>query len=76
MPGPEMDAWLLEHRVTYPVYYDLDGDAGDAFGVDHIPAVFVLDGDGLVRFEDSSIEGVWRQLEALGLLVGGWRTNS
>ena len=76
MPGPEMDAWLLEHRVTYPVYYDLDGDAGDAFGVDYIPAVFVLDGDGLVRFEDSSIEGVWRQLEALGLLVGGWRTNS
>ena len=71
MPGPEMDAWLLEHRVTYPVYYDLDGDAGDAFGVDGIPAVSVLDGDGLVRFEDSNIEGVWRQLEALGLLVGG-----
>lgn len=70
MPGPRMDAWLLEHRVTYPVYYDLDGDAAEAFGLDGIPAVFVLDGDGLVRFEDSHTEGVWRQLEALGLLVG------
>ncbi|MYI07775.1 MAG: redoxin domain-containing protein [Gemmatimonadetes bacterium] len=70
LPGPEMDAWLRDRRVTYPVYYDLEGDAWDAFGVEYIPAVFVLDANGLVRFEHSHIEGVWRQLEALGLLAG------
>lgn len=67
-PGPEMEAWLQQHLVTYPVYYDLDQEAAGVLGVNTIPAVFVVDADGLVRFEDSSIAAVWRQLEALGLL--------
>lgn len=67
VPGAGMDAWLRDRRVTYPVYYDLDGEAWAAFGAEYIPAVFVLDENGLVRFEHSHIEGVWRQLEALGL---------
>ena len=67
-PGPGMEAWLAQRRVTYPVYYDLDGEAADAFGVEPIPAVFVLDGDGAVRFDSTHIAAVPRQLEALGLL--------
>ncbi len=67
-PGPEMDAWLRQRRVTYPVYYDLDGQAGDIFGVKTVPAVFVLDGAGAVRFDSTHIAAVPRQLEALGLL--------
>lgn len=67
-PGPEMEAWLTQRRVTYPVYYDLDGEAGEVFDVETIPVVFVLDGDGAVRFESTHIAAVPRQLEALGLL--------
>ena len=75
VPGAEMDAWLRDRRVTYPVYYDLDGEAWSAFGAEYISAVFVLDANGLVRFEHSHVEGVWRQLEALGLLAGGRRSE-
>lgn len=67
-PGPEMDAWLTGRNVTYAVYYDLDAEAGDVFGVETIPVVFVLDGEGAVRFESTHIAVVPRQLEALGLL--------
>ena len=62
-----MDAWLHQRRVTYPVFYDLDGEAGAVFSVDSIPAIFVLDADWLVRFEFSHIgemRGSGRQLPA------------
>ncbi|MDE2679139.1 MAG: TlpA disulfide reductase family protein [Gemmatimonadota bacterium] len=68
-PDPGIEDWLMQHGVTYPVYYDLGGGAWDAFGVRAIPAEFVLDGDGELRFAATSLGEVPRQLEALGLLV-------
>ena len=67
-PGPEMDDWLKNRGVTYPVYYDLDREAREAFGVSAISASFVLDPEGRVRFAHSHTAEIRRQLEALGLL--------
>ena len=67
-PGPEMDDWLRKRGVTYPVYYDLDREAREAFGVSAISASFVLDPEGRVRFAHSHTAEIRRQLEALGLL--------
>ena len=67
-PGPEMDDWLKNRGVTYPVYYDLDREARNAFGVSAISVSFVLDSEGRVRFAHSHVAEIRRQLEALGLL--------
>lgn len=69
-PGPETDERMRVRGVTLPVYYDLDEEARDAFGVSAIPASFVLDADGQVRFAFSDIAAIPRQLEVLELLAG------
>lgn len=63
--GAEMDAFIEERGITYPVYYDLEDDAADAFGVYAIQANFVLDGQGLVRFERSALVDIPRQVDVL-----------
>ncbi|WP_423926670.1 peroxiredoxin family protein [Candidatus Palauibacter sp.] len=64
-PGAEMDAFIEERGITYPVYYDLADDATGAFGVYAIQANFVLDPRGRVRFERSAIVDIPRQVGAL-----------
>lgn len=64
-PGAEMDAFIEERGITYPVYYDLEDDATAAFGVYAIQANFVLDAEGRVRFERSALVDIPRQVGAL-----------
>ena len=73
LPGPGMDDFIEARGVTYPVYYDLEREASNAFGVSAIPANFVLDADGSVRFAYTEIEQVPIQLAALRRVEGASR---
>ncbi|MDE0075291.1 MAG: TlpA disulfide reductase family protein [Gammaproteobacteria bacterium] len=67
-PGPGMEEFIAARGVSYPVYYDLDAEAQNAFGVSGTPAYFVLDASGNVRFAFSHVSDIPRQLEALAQL--------
>lgn len=69
-PGPDMEEFIEDRGVTYPVYYDLGAEAKNAFGVSGIPSYFVLDASGTVRFAFSQVADIPRQLEALVQLQG------
>jgi peroxiredoxin len=64
-PSAEMAAFIEERGITYPVYYDLEDDATDAFGVYAIQANFVLDAKGRVRFERPELVDIPRQVGLL-----------
>ncbi len=64
-PGADMDAFIAEHGIDYPVYHDLEDSATDAFGVSAIQTNFVLDAEGRVRFPRTELVDVPRQVEAL-----------
>jgi len=36
-------------RISWPVVHDVDGAIDEAWGVTHIPTVYVLDADGVIR---------------------------
>ncbi len=63
--GPDMEAFIAARGVDYPVYYDLGAEATNALGVSAIPAYFVLDASGNVRFAYSQVSDIPRQLAAL-----------
>ena len=65
LPGPGMDDFIRNRGVSYPVYYDLAREASNVFGISAIPANFVLDATGTVRFAFSEIAEVPLQVEAL-----------
>lgn len=65
LPGPGMDDFIRTRGVSYPVYYDLAREASNGFGISAIPANFVLDAAGTVRFAFSEIAEVPLQVEAL-----------
>ena len=64
-PGPEMDAFIEERGITYPVYHDLVSDATGVFDVFGVQTNFVLDADGKVRFERSELVDIPRQVQSL-----------
>ncbi len=64
-PGADMDTFIEEHGIDYPVYHDLEDSATGAFGVFAIQVNFVLDAEGRVRFERSELVDIPRQVEAL-----------
>ena len=41
-------AWIAENGYTYPVYYDIRGEATRAGAVSYLPMVYVLDAEGNV----------------------------
>lgn len=46
----EVAAYLLEQGVSYPVVNDPEGGLAKRYGVSGVPATFILDADGTVRF--------------------------
>ncbi|MYG81989.1 MAG: redoxin domain-containing protein [Gemmatimonadetes bacterium] len=64
-PGADMDAFIEEHGIDYPVYHDLVDSATDALGVSAIQTNFVVDAEGRVRFARTELVDIPRQVEAL-----------
>ena len=54
-------------KITWPNWYDGGGDGQRAiaalYHVQGIPAVYVLDGDGIIRFKDVRGEALDRAVE-------------
>src|SRR5713101_2972113 len=46
------DALMLDQRMTWPSWWDGDGAIRDAWRIDYLPSVFVLDGAGVIRYLD------------------------
>jgi thiol-disulfide isomerase/thioredoxin len=46
----EVVAYLREQGVSYPVVNDPEGSLAKRYGVSGVPATFILDADGTVRF--------------------------
>jgi peroxiredoxin len=44
----EAERYVRDAKLTFPVLWDHDGKAGDAYGVDGIPMLFVIDESGRV----------------------------
>ncbi len=49
-PAPEVAAYLEEAGLAWPAIADATGVLAGRYGVRGVPAVFVLDGDGDIRF--------------------------
>lgn len=64
-PGAEADAFFAEQGYRGPVYHDVNREAARAFGSAGVPAYFVLDREGAVRFRFSSLRAIPRQVAAL-----------
>jgi peroxiredoxin len=75
-PSDDLTKFIASKGVTYPVYYDTNREAALAFNVSGIPAHFVLDSAGQVRFALSQLSKIAQQLNALRKLeqpAGGTR---
>jgi len=48
--GEELTAWYAEHNAKFPVLLDTDGTVGRAYGAKTTPHVFVIDAEGVVRY--------------------------
>ncbi len=64
-PTAELGAYLSDRGLDFPVYHDVSGRAHSAFNSWGTPDYFVLDSEGLVRFEPRRLDDVLRQLETL-----------
>lgn len=77
VPDPKSDAvnYLLTHNLDLPLYMDVrnpetkKNPAVSSFGVDGIPAKFVIDGNGKIRFKTSGFawpnEAAVKELSAM-----------
>ncbi len=48
----EVSQYLLEHSLHFPVIIDEEGDLARRYGVVGVPASFVIDGLGDIRFSE------------------------
>ena len=61
----DLRRFLAEQKLTFPVYSDAWREASRAFGQWGTPAYFVLDADGVVRFQYRDLERVPAEVAAL-----------
>jgi cytochrome c biogenesis protein CcmG/thiol:disulfide interchange protein DsbE len=54
---PDAREYLAEHTPKYPVLYDADNLAGNAFGVVGLPTLMVIDAQGIVRSVETRVVG-------------------
>lgn len=53
-PGPEPDAYLADHGLTFPVAVDDEaGTLAQAFGLQAFPTIYFVDADGTVVYANS-----------------------
>lgn len=61
----DLQRFLAERKLTFPVYADAWREASRAFSQWGTPSYFVLDADGLVRFEYRELDRVPAEVAAL-----------
>lgn len=61
---PDVQHYLREHEPSYPVLFDGDSEAANAFGVTGLPTLLVIDARGIVRAVETRVVGE-SELEAL-----------
>ncbi len=62
------DAFLKEKGYTFPVYYDIDGDAASTYGAYSLPTSYFIDAEGyIVARATGMIDGETLE-EAIGLI--------
>lgn len=53
-PGPEPDAYLADHGLTFPVAVDDEaGTIAQAFGLTVFPTIYLVNGDGTVAYANT-----------------------
>lgn len=67
--GPEVSSYMEKHGLDFMVMNDPDGRISSAWGVHAVPASFVLDGSGKIRFAE------FGYTTALGLKTRLWLAN-
>jgi len=62
----DAQGWWGNKKYTFPVYYNTDEQIGDKLGFNFIPAVYILDKKGNIRFKTIGFEGpsIQRKIEA------------
>lgn len=50
MSTTEMQGWLAEQGVSYPVVFDDNGQIARRYGVRGVPSSFIIDAQGNIRF--------------------------
>lgn len=62
----DAQGWWGNKRYSFPVYYNTDEQIGEKFGFNFIPAVYIIDKKGDIRFKTIGFEGpsIERKIEA------------
>ena len=57
--------WIGNKRYSFPVFYNTDREIGEKLGFNVIPATYVIDKKGNIRFKTIGFEGpvVQRKIE-------------
>lgn len=66
-PGPEVARFVTEVDQGLPVYFDARREAATAFGTSRTPDYFILDREGVVRFEYTTLPRLLTQAVVLTL---------
>ena len=45
----------VKHQIKYPILFDKDGSVRKAFGINILPAVTLIDGDGVVQWVEKGL---------------------
>jgi len=53
---PDAERYASEERLPFPVLYDTDGKIAEAFSVEAIPTVFVIDKAGKVKYAHAGLD--------------------
>jgi thiol-disulfide isomerase/thioredoxin len=62
----DAQGWWGNKKYSFPVYYNTDGQIGDKLGFNFIPALYIIDKNGDIRFKTIGFEGpsIERKIEA------------
>jgi len=70
-PSASVRSFVKEQKVTVPVYYDAERQAGRAFNQWRTPDYYVVDQEGVIRFAHSDIDKILAQAVALSAASAG-----
>jgi peroxiredoxin len=64
-PSADLARFVLQKRIRFPVYHDVEGRAASAFNSWGTPAYFVVDAHRRIRFQHIALESVMRLANSL-----------